>query len=68
MFTDISIGKILNPIGPALSYQAAADAWSNWGITGPVGQSRFPARLEHVGMLPGPHLLATEPPEFSLED
>jgi hypothetical protein len=23
MFTDISIGKILNPIGLALSYQAA---------------------------------------------
>jgi hypothetical protein len=33
MFMAISIGKILGPIGFALSYQAAADAGSNWGIT-----------------------------------
>jgi hypothetical protein len=48
MFTDISIGKILNPIGLALSYQAAADAWSNWGIIGPVCRAVYPVCSENL--------------------
>jgi hypothetical protein len=44
MFADISIGKILNPIGLALGYQAAADAWSNWVLQDPsVGAVYSPA-------------------------
>jgi hypothetical protein len=49
MFSDISIGKNFDPIGPALSYQAAADAWSNWGIIGPVcSRYRDDAELPHA--------------------